>query len=45
MRELQRSLGFRALLVTHDPADLVPTDQVFVYEGGRVFSRPVSETT
>jgi len=45
MRDLQRSLGFRALLVTHDPADLAPTDQVFVYEDGRVLDRSLSETT
>ena len=44
LRELQRSLGFRALLVTHDPNDLDPADQVFVYEEGRVVSKSRTRT-
>jgi len=36
LRELQRSLGFRALLVTHDPDDLYLAGDVFRYEKGRV---------
>jgi molybdate transport system ATP-binding protein len=34
--ELQRALGFRALLVTHDPADAALAGQVFVFERGRI---------
>jgi len=36
LRELQQSLGFRALLVTHDPDDLSLAGAVFRYEGGRI---------
>jgi molybdate transport system ATP-binding protein len=36
LRSLQHQLGFRALLVTHDPDDLVLADQCFSYESGRV---------
>jgi molybdate transport system ATP-binding protein len=36
LRELQIALGFRALLVTHDPEDLSLASQVFRYQNGRV---------
>jgi molybdate transport system ATP-binding protein len=41
LRALQDQLGFRALLVTHDPEDLVLAGRCFTYEHGRV----VGETT
>ena len=34
--ELQRALGFRALLVTHDPADAAIAGQCFAFAGGRI---------
>jgi ABC-type sulfate/molybdate transport systems ATPase subunit len=34
--ELQRTLGFRALLVTHDPEDATLASQSFAFEEGRV---------
>ncbi len=34
--ELQRSLGFRALLVTHDPADAAIAGQRFEFERGQI---------
>jgi iron(III) transport system ATP-binding protein len=34
--ELQQTLGFRALLVTHDPADAAIAGQRFHFERGRV---------
>ena len=34
LRVLQHSLGFSALLVTHDPADVMPGDRVYAYENG-----------
>ena len=40
LRQLQGSLGFRALLVTHDPGDLALATQVFEYENGRVVGGP-----
>lgn len=36
LRRLQLTLGFRALLVTHDPDDLVLVTQCFTYDNGRV---------
>jgi len=36
LMELQARLGFHALLVTHDPEDLVLADQCFTYENGTV---------
>ncbi len=43
LRELQRLLRFRALLVTHDPDDLELATQVFKYDNGRVTSGSDSE--
>jgi molybdate transport system ATP-binding protein len=41
--ELQRSLGFRALLVTHDPEDAaLLADQTFAFEAGRARDDRVS---
>jgi molybdate transport system ATP-binding protein len=36
LRSLQQRLGFRALLVTHDPEDLTLASQCFEYDQGRV---------
>jgi molybdate transport system ATP-binding protein len=36
LAELQQRLGFRALLVTHDPDDLELAEEHFVYEHGRI---------
>ena len=47
LADLQARFGFRALLVTHDPDDVVLAGQYFVYDSGRivdtepVHSRPV----
>lgn len=38
--ELQRTLGFRALLVTHDPEDAALAGQRFAFERGRVADGP-----
>ncbi|HWP29837.1 MAG TPA: ATP-binding cassette domain-containing protein [Chloroflexota bacterium] len=40
--ELQRVLGFQALLVTHDPVDAALAGQVFVLERGRLVREPSS---
>ncbi len=40
LAELQRRLGFRALLVTHDPEDAVMAGECFLYENGRVVGEP-----
>ncbi len=40
LAELQRRLGFRALLVTHDPEDVVLAGECFLYENGRVVGQP-----
>jgi ABC-type sulfate/molybdate transport systems ATPase subunit len=36
LADLQKRLGFRALLVTHDPEDVVLAGEYFLYENGRV---------
>jgi ABC-type sulfate/molybdate transport systems ATPase subunit len=36
LQVFQRALGFRALLVTHDPEDLVLAIQTFTFEDGRI---------
>ena len=36
LADLQRRLGFRALLVTHDPDDLALAEEHFVFDQGRV---------
>ena len=38
--ELQAELGFRALLVSHDPEDVAIAGQCFVYEAGRIVGEP-----
>ncbi len=36
LAELQASLGFRALLVSHDPEDVALATQCFTYDHGRI---------
>ncbi|MPZ14390.1 MAG: ATP-binding cassette domain-containing protein [Chloroflexi bacterium] len=54
LADLQARLGFRALLVTHDPEDLVLAGERFVYESGQIMegngasagaSRPAAQGT
>ena len=40
LAELRERLNFRALLVTHDPEDVVLAGECFVYENGRVAADP-----
>jgi molybdate transport system ATP-binding protein len=40
--ELQNALGFRALLVTHDPADAAIAGQRFEFERGQIVDAPSS---
>ncbi len=40
LRQIQQSLGFQALLVTHDQADVMPGDQVYAYKNGQAALRP-----
>ncbi len=40
LADLQQRLGFRALLVTHDPEDVVMAGECFLYENGRVIGEP-----
>jgi molybdate transport system ATP-binding protein len=45
LRALQEQLGFRALLVTHDPEDLVLAGRCFTYEHGRVVGEAMGAVT
>jgi ABC-type sulfate/molybdate transport systems ATPase subunit len=40
LADLQQRLGFRALLVTHDPEDVIMAGECFRYENGRVIGEP-----
>jgi molybdate transport system ATP-binding protein len=42
--ELRQRLGFRALLVTHDPEDVALAGECFLYENGRVLGEPGQAT-
>jgi molybdate transport system ATP-binding protein len=42
LADLQRRLGFRALLVTHDPEDAGMAGECFMYENGQVVGGPAA---
>jgi molybdate transport system ATP-binding protein len=44
LTDLQRRLGFRALLVTHDPDDVALAGECFFYEAGRLVGDPIQRT-